>query len=72
MIMSRLPDASHARAFAARILSRHNLPRQPMLIDEIPGIYGIRSPSCRMILARSDGRILYLRRHPHRRPLHQE
>lgn len=72
MIMSRLPDASHARTFAARILSRHNLPQQPMAIDEIPGIYGIRSPGCRLILARSDGRILYLRRHPHQQPLHQE
>ncbi|MDO4776099.1 MAG: hypothetical protein Q4A06_01465 [Cardiobacteriaceae bacterium] len=62
--MSRLPDASHARAFAARILSRHHLPWQPMVIDEIPGIYGIRTPECRLIVARSDGRILYLRRHP--------
>lgn len=60
--MHRLTDRHHARAFAARLLARHNLPQQPLAIDELPGIYGIQSPDCRLILAKSNARVLYFRR----------
>lgn len=57
--MARLLNHAMAKAAACRLLAARGLPQQALQVDEIPGIYGVRSPVCHIIFARSNGKILY-------------
>ena len=51
-----------AACIAARqVLRSKRLPLAPLLVDERPEFYGVRSPACRMIFARCNGRLLFCR-----------